>query len=64
MSRSYHVTEKKANTAFSQGDTEPAYQASEKRWVKKQSKAARVDKRPVTNRAIVSNERKRTSRVR
>lgn len=68
MSRSYHVTERKARNAFRHGDTEPTYAASEKSWVKQQQKKARaikkVGKSVPSNRAIVAEEKKRTKRAR
>lgn len=63
MSRSYHVTEKMARDAYNLGDTEPAWQASEKSWVKRQQRKARRQKVLVTNRAIVSVEAARTKLV-
>jgi hypothetical protein len=68
MSRSYHVTEKKARTAFLCGDQEPGYMASEKSWIKRKQKEARSPQRAgnksPSNRAIVAEEKKRTKRVR
>ena len=64
MSRSYHVTEKKAFAAFREGDVEPAYQGSEKRWVKQEQIKARKRQSSVTNRSIVSAEITRTKEVR
>jgi len=63
MSRSYNVTLKKAQTAFYEGDTEPAYQASEKEDVKHSQKKARSQQINVTNRSIVSAEMARTNRI-
>jgi hypothetical protein len=63
MSRSYHVTNKKAFAAFSEGDVEPSYQASEKLWVKQEQIKARKQEIDVTNRSIVSAEIARTNRV-
>ena len=66
MSRSYHVTKKAAVAAFVNGDTEPAYQASEKAWVKSKQMEARAIKKAVPDmkvapaRAIVGREKKRT----
>ena|GEM_PF-3137621 len=68
MSRSYHVTEKKALAAFLQGDEEPTYTASEKSWIKRKQKEARsrqsVGNKSLSNRAIVAEEKKRTELVR
>jgi hypothetical protein len=64
MSRSYHVTEKKAFAAFCEGDVEPSYQGSEKRWVKQEQVKARKHQSSVTNRSIVSAEITRTKEVR
>jgi hypothetical protein len=64
MSRSYHVTSKQAFAAFCQGDVEPTYQGSEKRWVKQEQIKARTQKRDLTNRSIASAEIARTKRVR
>jgi hypothetical protein len=64
MSRSYHVTERKAKVAFYQGNTDPSYLVSEKSWVKKQAKTARESKQTISNRAIVGDEKKRTARAR
>jgi len=63
MSRSYHVTEKKALKAFVLGDTEPTYLASEKHWIKKKAKTARTSKKVLSNRAIVAREKRRTAAV-
>ena len=63
MSRSYHVTEKKARIAFSEGDVQLAYQASEKSWVKREQQRARQQQKGTTNRSIVSNEATRTKQV-
>jgi hypothetical protein len=63
MSRSYHVTEKKAKAAFYAGDSEPMYQASEKSWVKKQHKKARKTEAGSVNRAVVGIEKARTAKV-
>jgi hypothetical protein len=63
MSRSYHVTEKKALKALMLGDSEPGYLASEKHWVKKKTTTARSSKKGVSNRAIVAAEKRRTSAV-
>jgi hypothetical protein len=65
MSRSYHVTKKKAVVAFLQDDHEPMFAASEKAWIKKKEKEARsakatVGKAPI-NRAVVARERRRTA---
>jgi hypothetical protein len=68
MSRSYHVTEKKALAAFLQGDEEPSYMASEKSWIKRKQKEARspqsLGNKSLSNRAIVAEEKKRTKHVR
>jgi hypothetical protein len=68
MSRSYHVTEKAARRAFAEGDTKPTLDASEKSWVKKAAERKRqrsgAARRRPSNRAIVSEEKSRTQRVR
>ncbi|MFT4176743.1 MAG: hypothetical protein QM627_08800 [Luteolibacter sp.] len=64
MSRSYHVTKKKAIEAFREGDLEPAYQQSEKCWVKQRQLKARKTKNTPPNRSIVSGEISRTKTVR
>lgn len=63
MSRSYHVTEKKASAAFCEGDLEPGYQFSEKQWVKEAQMKARKHGSDVSNRSIVSSEIASTKRV-
>jgi hypothetical protein len=70
MSRSYHVTKKAAVAAFLNGDIEPTYQLSEKKWVKNKQKLARSrasrlpDKRVPVARAIVGKEKRRTAKAR
>lgn len=68
MSRSYHVTERQARRAFNNGDAEPMYMASEKSSVKRRQKKVRVSaavhKKVPNNRAIVTEEKKRTKRAR
>ena len=64
MGRSYHITEKKAFAAFREGDVEPSYQSSEKRWVKQEQIKARKQNNDVTNRSIVSAEITRTRVIR
>jgi len=64
MSRSYHVTEKRARDAYNQGDIEPTYQASEKSWVKRRQREIRQQKELITNRSIVSVEAARTKLIR
>jgi hypothetical protein len=65
MSRSYHVTKKKSVTAFLQGDREPLFATSEKAWIKKKQKEARLTKGVIekapSNRAIVAREKQRSA---
>ena len=67
MSRSYHVTKRKAVRAFSEGDTTPAVDASEKSGIKKRERrerqAATAAGRRPKNSAIVADERALTKRV-
>ena len=68
MSRSYHITRKQADKAMNAGDLDTTWEASEKAWVKKAAERKRVlgkalKSRPtVPNRAIVAEEKRRTSR--
>jgi hypothetical protein len=67
MSRSYHVTKRAAIRAFSEGDTTPTLDASEKSGIKKIEKrerrvAAVTDLRQ-KNSAIVAGEKALTKRV-
>ena len=70
MSRSYHVTRKQADKAMAAGDMDPTWQASEKAWVKKAEGRKRVlgralpSRSKTPNHAIVSAEKKRTTKVR
>lgn len=69
MSRSYHITRKQADRAMDQGDLEPTWLASEKRWVKEKEseKRALAKKLPqwraAPNRAVVAKEKARTARA-
>lgn len=56
-------SEREGFTAFCGGDVEPAYQGSEKRWVKQDQMKARKHKSSVTNRTIVSAEITRTKEI-
>ena len=67
MSRSYHVTKRKAVRAFSEGDTPPASDASENSGIKKverrERQVAAATARRQKNSAIVADEKRLTKRV-
>jgi len=67
MSRSYHLTRRAAIRAFTDGDTRPAAQASEKAWVKKAETVERSRARTVGHRsknsAIVADQKSLTKRL-
>jgi hypothetical protein len=67
MSRSYHVTKRTAIRAFSEGDTTPALDASEKSGIKKiesrERRVAAATGRRQKNSVIVGDEKGLTKRV-